>query len=84
MLYGTLPFDAGVPVTPARLSGLPVFVAQGDQDGVIPRELLDHTWQYLLTDSAARVHARRDPGGHHITGQTLTELAGWIQELLNS
>lgn len=82
ILYGTLPFDAGVPVTPARLSGLPVFVAQGDQDGVIPRELLDRTWQYLLTNSAARVHARRDPGGHHITGQTLTELGGWIHELL--
>lgn len=84
ILYGTLPFEAGVPVTPARLAGLPVFVAQGDQDKVIPRELLDRTWQYLLTDSSATAQARRDPGGHHITGQTLVELGGWIHGLLNS
>ena len=84
ILYGTLPFDAGVPVTPARLAGLPVFVAQGDQDRVIPAELLDRTWRYLLTDSAAATHARRDPGGHHITGETLDELGGWIHERFSS
>lgn len=78
ILYGTLPFDAGVPVTPDRLSGLPVFVAQGDQDTVIPPELLARTWQYLQTESAARTHTRRDPGGHRITEQTLGELGDWI------
>ncbi len=83
ILYGTLPFDAGVPVTPARLTGLPVFVAQGDQDRIIPPELLDRTWQYLLTDSAAPAYARRDPGGHHISVQTLGELGGWIHERLS-
>ena len=36
ILYGTLPFDAGVPMTPARLAGVPVFVAQGEHDTVIP------------------------------------------------
>ncbi|WP_374208373.1 alpha/beta hydrolase, partial [Microbacterium sp. Bi128] len=82
ILYGTLPFDAGVPVAPARLAGLPVFVAQGDQDKVIPTELLDRTWNYLLTDSAAPAYARRDPGGHQISGQTLRELGGWIHERL--
>ncbi|BCW71013.1 dienelactone hydrolase family protein [Arthrobacter sp. NicSoilB8] len=80
ILYGTLPFEAGVPVTPARLAGLPVFVAHGDQDRVIPAELLDRTWQYLLTHSAAVTHARRDPGGHHMSGETLGELGAWIQE----
>lgn len=83
ILYGTLPFDAGVPVTPARLAGLPVFVAQGDQDKVIPPELLDRTWNYLLTDSAAPAYARRDPGGHQISGQTLRELGNWIHERLS-
>lgn len=29
ILYGTLPFDAGVPVTPARLEGLPVCRPRG-------------------------------------------------------
>ena len=82
ILYGTLPFDAGVPVATARLAGTPVFVAQGDSDTVIPRKLLDRTWSYLLTDSAAPTYARRDPGGHGITAETLTELGGWIGERL--
>ena len=43
ILYGTIPFDAGVTVTPGRLAGVPTLVAQGDQDDVIPRELLDRT-----------------------------------------
>jgi phospholipase/carboxylesterase len=80
ILYGTLPFDAGVPVTPARLSGVPVFVAQGDADTVIPRELLDRTWTYLLGDSGAPPYARRDPGGHGITAATVAELGGWLAE----
>jgi phospholipase/carboxylesterase len=82
ILYGTLPFDAGVPVEPARLTGLPVLVAQGDQDAVIPRELLERTWRYLLVESGAAPYARRDPGGHGITPQTLGQLGGWIQERL--
>ncbi len=82
ILYGTLPFDAGVPVTPGRLAGIPVFVAHGEQDRVIPAELLQRTWQYLHTDSGAAAFGRRDPGGHGITGQTLAELGGWIQDRL--
>jgi phospholipase/carboxylesterase len=82
ILYGTLPFDAGIPVLPARLQGVPVFVAQGDADTVIPRELLDRTWAYLLGDSGARASARRDPGGHAITADTVAELGGWIAERL--
>ena len=83
ILYGTLPFDAGVPVSPSRLAHTPVFVAQGDADQVIPRELLDRTWSYLLTESGAPVEAHRDPGGHGITGGTLHRLAGWLDARLN-
>ena len=78
ILYGTLPFDAGVPVEPGRLAGLPVLVAQGEADHVIPRELLDRTWTYLTGDSGALARPRRDPGGHGITVPTLRELADWI------
>ena len=84
ILYGTLPFDAGVPVTPGRLAGLPVFVAHGEQDTVIPPELLDRTWSYLTGDSGAAVRARRDPGGHGISAPTRTELGEWIRELLGN
>jgi phospholipase/carboxylesterase len=83
ILYGTLPFEAGVPVTPARLAGVPVFVAQGEQDSVIPGELLERTWTYLLGDSAAPAYARRDPGGHNLTPDTAAALGGWIAERLD-
>ena len=39
ILYGTLPFDAGVPTTPGQLADLPVLVAHGDTDVVIPADL---------------------------------------------
>lgn len=80
ILYGTLPFDAGVPVETSRLANLPMFVAQGESDQVIPRELLDRTWSYLLMESGAPTVARRDPGGHGITAATLHRLSGWIAD----
>jgi phospholipase/carboxylesterase len=82
ILHGTLPFDAGVPVTPQRLAGVPVFVSRGDTDTVIPRELTDRTWDYLLTDSGGRVHARRDPDGHLLTAETVAELSAWLADRL--
>jgi phospholipase/carboxylesterase len=81
ILYGTLPFDAGLDVSPGRLTGVRVLVAQGDQDPVIPRELLDDTWAYLTGDSGAVALARRDPGGHALTAETVAALGGWIAEL---
>ncbi|MBU2666931.1 hypothetical protein KOI35_25800 [Actinoplanes bogorensis] len=78
ILYGTLPFNAGVPVTPGRLAGLPVIVAQGEDDTVIPRELLDRTWDYLRTESGATVTARRDPGGHGLTMPALLAVGEWL------
>ena len=78
ILFATVPFDAGVPVEPGRLAGVPVLVAQGEQDTVIPRDLLDATWAYLTTESGADVTTRRDPGGHAITAATVASLAQWI------
>ncbi|HVE98014.1 MAG TPA: hypothetical protein VNA12_02420 [Mycobacteriales bacterium] len=78
ILYGTLPFDAGVPTTPGRLAGVSVVVAQGDQDAVIPRELLDRTWTYLRVESGARATAHRDPGGHGITPAAVEALGEWL------
>jgi phospholipase/carboxylesterase len=82
ILHGTLPFDAGVPVDDGRLANLPVFVAQGDADQVIPRELLDRTWHYLHTTSGASTVSRRDPGGHGITAPTLRRLSQWVADAL--
>jgi len=80
VLYGTLPFDAGVPVTPGRLAGAHVLVAQGEADVVIPRELLDRTWRYLHEESGAEVSADRYPGGHGLTAPALGRLRDWVQE----
>lgn len=79
LLLGTLPFDAGLPVEPAQLAGLSVFVAQGERDNVIPRELLDRTWKYLTIESGAKTTTHRDPGGHGITDETLASLAEWLR-----
>ncbi|KQY58365.1 serine esterase [Aeromicrobium sp. Root495] len=78
ILFGTLPFDAGVPTTPGRLSELPVFVAHGEQDTVIPAELLARTWSYLDDESDAPLVALRVPGGHGLTSEIVTAVGRWI------
>ena len=84
ILYGTLPFDAGVPTDAGRLDKVPVFAAQGEDDHVIPRELLDRTWEYLRSESGADTVALRQPGGHQITAQTVIALGEWITQRLPS
>jgi len=84
ILSGTLPFDAGVPTTTGRLDGLPVLVAHGDADNVIPRDLLERTWSYLHDDSGAKVVGIRDPGGHAISAVVLANLNDWLGEILTA
>jgi len=82
VLYGTLPFDAGVPTTPNRLDGARVLVIHGDQDTVIPRELLDRTWDYLDRDAGSATTAVRDAGGHGLSPTALTHLQQWLTTTL--
>jgi phospholipase/carboxylesterase len=82
VLYGTLPFDAGVPTTPGRLDGKRVLVIHGDQDTVIPRELLDRTWTYLASDAGATTTAVRDVGGHGLSPTALTGVQQWLTTVL--
>lgn len=81
VLFGTLPFEAGVPVTPGRLAGVPVLLVHGEQDRVIPRDLLDRTWTYLHEESGATLRARCDPGGHGVSPATVTALADWLRDI---
>jgi phospholipase/carboxylesterase len=78
ILYGTLPFDADVPVTPNRLDRRRVLVIHGDRDVVIPRDLLDRTWSYLTTDAGSTTTAIRDAGGHGLSTSALAELQQWV------
>jgi len=82
LLYGTLPFDAGLPLTRGRLAGLPVFLTHGVHDLVIPVELQRRTWDYLVRDSGSPLWAQRQPGGHELTAKTVSGLAGWIEARL--
>ncbi|MFJ3669737.1 alpha/beta hydrolase [Streptomyces sp. NPDC090106] len=80
VLSGTLPFDAGLSTGPGTLNGARVFVAQGDHDQVIPRELLDRTWDFLSVGSGAVTTARRDPVGHTIAPDALAALGEWLRD----
>lgn len=82
VLYGTLPFEAGLATDPAALTGAAVFVAQGDADTVIPIELQERTWSYLHGASGAQTTAYRDGGGHGLTQGALDALGGWLAERL--
>ncbi|KRE63816.1 serine esterase [Arthrobacter sp. Soil736] len=84
ILHGTLPFDAGVPTTPGRLHGTPMFVAHGDGDSVIPAELLKSTWSYLTDGSGAQTVGVRSAGGHSISQDDVTALARWITDVQES
>ncbi|KQY62588.1 MULTISPECIES: luciferase family protein [unclassified Nocardioides] len=83
VLNGTLPWDAGLPVDVAHLAGLPVFLVHGEQDFVIPADLTRRTWDYLTGDSGSATLARRDPGGHVISHETVAELADWLSRRLH-
>lgn len=82
LLHGTLPFDAGLPVIRGWLAGVPVFLAHGVQDLVVPVELQHRTWDYLVRDSGSPLWAVREPGGHELSATTVSALAGWIEARL--
>lgn len=78
VLYGTMPFDAGLSTDSDRLDGLAVFHAQATEDTVIPRNLLDSTWAYLGGDAGAIAVTHRHGGGHEISHTILPSLRRWI------
>ena len=82
--YGTLPFDAGVPVDAGRLAGVPVVRRPGRRTTpVIPRELLDRTWAYLLAESGApAVSPPRPRRARHHRGRR-GRPAGWLRYRLH-
>lgn len=84
ILSGTLPFDAGVPTEADRLAGVPVLVAHGEADTVIPKDLLERTWHYLGDESGALHTPVRDPGGHGISAGVLRELRSWLLQVTDA
>jgi phospholipase/carboxylesterase len=82
VLYGTLPFDAGVPTDPGRLDGVPVLVVHGQQDQVIPRDLQARTWSYLEGEAGSTTTSYADPGGHGLSAAALDQLRRWLGQVL--
>jgi len=82
LLYGTIPFDAGVATTPERLRGVNILHAQGLDDDVMPRDLMAHTWQYLHEESGATLETYRTTGGHAIAPEVLAALGTWLDQVL--
>ncbi len=82
ILYGTLPFDAGIDTSPQRLANTNIFLARGELDNVIPRDLLDRTWSYLNSDAGSNTVALLDKGGHGISERVRGGLVIWLGEIL--
>jgi phospholipase/carboxylesterase len=83
LVYGALPFDAGLPMPRGALAGMPVFLAVGTDDPRTPSELLDRTWDWLATGSGAPVWAERGPGGDRLAGDVVAALATWLGDRLD-
>ena len=82
LLYGTIPFDAGVPTTPQRLAGVNILHAQGIDDPVMPSDLMQATWEYLHEDSGAHLEAHRTRGGHAMSPEVTSALSPWLEGVL--
>jgi phospholipase/carboxylesterase len=83
LLYGALPFDAGVPMAHAALRGMPVFLAHGTDDTRTPAPLLAQTWDWLARHSGAPVWRERAPGGDQLAGQVVGHLGTWLGDRLD-
>jgi len=80
ILYGTMPFDAGLDTGPQRLAGTPIFVAQGQHDTVMPPDLMRRTWEYLHGPSGAAITSHRDASAHALSPAALAALRAWLTQ----
>jgi phospholipase/carboxylesterase len=83
LLYGALPFDAGLPMTRGRLSGMPVFLAHGADDTKTPPELLVRTWEWMAKESGAPLWAEREAGGDQLAGKVVGNVGTWLGDRLD-
>jgi phospholipase/carboxylesterase len=82
ILYGTMPFDAGLDTGPEQLAETPMFVAQGEHDTVMPPDLMARTWEYLRGTSGAVITSHRDASAHALSPAALAALQAWLSQRL--
>jgi phospholipase/carboxylesterase len=85
VLRGAILFRAMVPLVPEtrpRLAGIPVFIAAGRQDPIVP---YGQTQQLagLLEEAGADVTVHVEPGGHALTEGDVTAARAWLAERLS-
>ena len=79
LLSGTLPWDAGLPAEPGRLSGVRVLWARDGDDTVIPAELVARTGEWLREKSGAELTERVYPAlGHAIAAEELADVSAFL------
>jgi phospholipase/carboxylesterase len=85
VLRGAVLFRAMVPLVPESrpsLAGIPVFIAAGRQDPIVPygqtRQLA-----VLLEDAGADVTVHVEPAGHELTERDVAAARAWLDERLS-
>ncbi len=78
LLSGALALDAG-PATPGRLAGVPVFMAHGTADTMIPADLVLQTQRYLRDRSGAELTERTYQRDHSIARREIADIAAWLE-----
>jgi phospholipase/carboxylesterase len=79
LLSGAIALDGGA-ATPGRLAGLPIFLAHGAADVMIPRDLVLQTQRYLRERSGADLTERTYPRDHSIARREIADIAAWLDE----
>lgn len=79
LLSGAFALDTGT-ATDGRLAKLPLFVAHGTFDTVIPPERVVQTLQYLRERSGAELAEHTYPIDHSISRHEIADVAAWLEE----
>jgi phospholipase/carboxylesterase len=79
LLSGAMALDGG-DAMPGRLSGLPIFLAHGTADMMIPADLVLSTQRYLRERSGADLTERTYPREHSIARREISDIAAWLEE----
>jgi phospholipase/carboxylesterase len=79
LLSGAFALDTGA-ATDGRLASLPLFVAHGTFDTVIPPERVVQTLEYLRERSGAELAEHAYPIDHSISRREIADIAAWLEE----
>jgi phospholipase/carboxylesterase len=79
LLSGAIALDGGA-ATPGRLTGVPIFLAHGSADTMIPADLVLQTQRYLRDRSGAVLTEHVYPRDHSIARREIADIAAWLDE----